>query len=263
MTSESNPISCGNIAGMEETVKYNIEKNLPYFVFVESVPQIKEPDGQPHDEKYLLTGKIAFCGKDMAPIYSLGKRGYYTLGTLETNFISKYLHRTRPMKNEDGSGWIIPLYEGNDFRSQRSVNAYFHNLMFWESQLPNDSSGPLTLRLINSLIKENEMFPKNSYFSFTGGFSPYPWMSWNWNGGLERMREKMMVRQRMEELRDEINKKVDILKQTEVALRQQAETKKIYERECERLGQSTAVLRSDIHKLKEELNTLSENALQE
>lgn len=48
---------------------------------------------------------------------------------------------------EGVKGWIMPLRESPFALSVEDVNAYIHNLMFWESMLPSDTTGPLLQRI--------------------------------------------------------------------------------------------------------------------
>lgn len=121
-------------------LKHDIEQHLPYFVFVE------RDRNSTNKDKYAVTGNIAFCGKDKAPLTLQTELGFYGIEPLRVTDLVGYLKSTMPMENEDNSGWIIPLYEGNDFASEQELNAYMHNLMYWESMLPATMSGPLTLR---------------------------------------------------------------------------------------------------------------------
>lgn len=121
-------------------LKHDIEQYLPYFVFVE---RDRTTDSK---ERYAATGNISFCGKDKAPLTFGSATAVYAVERMRMVDLLGFLRSTMPMENEDNSGWIIPLYEGNDFASQQDLNAYFHNLMYWESMLPASSLGPLTLR---------------------------------------------------------------------------------------------------------------------
>ena len=121
-------------------LKHDIEQFLPYFVFVE------RDRNSESKERYTATGNISFCGKDKAPLTFGSTTGVYAVERMRMVDLLGFLRSTMPMENEDNSGWIIPLYEGNDFASQEELNAYFHNLMYWESMLPASSFGPLTLR---------------------------------------------------------------------------------------------------------------------
>lgn len=48
---------------------------------------------------------------------------------------------------DDFKGWILPLRESTFAMTMEDVNAYLHNLMFWESMLPAAVSGPIVQRI--------------------------------------------------------------------------------------------------------------------
>lgn len=257
-----------NLTDLIGALRHDIEEHLPYFVFVESIPQVNTLDyapseETPQDDKYPMTGRLAFCGKDKAPIYSLGENGYYTLEYIEVANIGKYMYRTRPMKNEDNSGWVIPLYEGNDFSSPKSINAYFHNLMYWESRLPNNSFGPLTLRLSNSLTEMYRLIEMQGRWLKPQEGLKRQWMTRPAYGEAEKMQNKLLAKIRIEEIQNDINKKTDILRQSEQEMQYQTDTIEMVKRDRERLKLSVYSLKSDIENLQNELKILSKNVSSE
>lgn len=261
-------IKTNNITDLIGALRYDIEEHLPYFVFVESIPQVNTPadtqtEETPQDEKYSMTGRLAFCGKDKAPIYSLGENGYYTLEYIEVTNISKYMYRTRPMKNEDNSGWVIPLYEGNDFSSPKSINAYFHNLMYWESRLPNNSFGPIMMRLINSRTEMYRLMEQQGRWLKPQEGQKRQWMIRPVCGEVEKQQNELLAKIRIEEIQNNINKKTDILRQSEQELQYQTNTIEMVKRERERLELSVLSLNSDIENLQNELKILKENVSSE
>lgn len=136
-----------NLTDPVGALKHDIERFLPYFVFVERDRTTDSKD------RYAASGKISFCGMDKAPLMLGTEMGLFEVERMRMTDLLGFLRSTMPMENEDNSGWIIPLYEGNDFASQEDLNAYFHNLMYWESMLPATSFGPLTLRYGYSLME--------------------------------------------------------------------------------------------------------------
>lgn len=129
---------------------------FPCYVFVERFFKKYE---NTDDQQYLtIFGEVGhgltFINRDNSPFYhdprsEDGKRWF---GIERRNFrtIISYINETCPsMVMCDGrEGWIIPLFESEHIETWEDANSYLHNLMFWESLIKSDESGPLMERIV-------------------------------------------------------------------------------------------------------------------
>ena len=122
-----------------EAVSYELERFFPGFVLVwES------------GEKKNRTKYLTFYMLDRTPYFPEAD-GSVTAFTIEPRNSAIVEQRIREqqstLREVDGQeGWLIPLYESDAFRTPTDVNAYLHNLMFWESLLTPESYGPFAQR---------------------------------------------------------------------------------------------------------------------
>lgn len=163
----------------QDAIFNEIEDYLPYYVLVESVV-IDSPllvrsystnYGIPMDE-IKITGRILFVNKKMDADTDLG---WMLINRLNWDVVCQQLYNLQPEERKLGGSKCYRVPLGSvDTNKQKDVNAYLHNLMFWESMLDKDYVGPLSLRYIwvldrlytqkISIDKINEMLRKANVF---------------------------------------------------------------------------------------------------
>ncbi len=163
----------------QDAIFNEIEDYLPYYVLVESVV-IDSPllvrsystnYGIPMDE-IKITGRILFVNKKMDADTDLG---WMLINRLNWDVVCQQLYNLQPEEIKLGGSKCYRVPLGSvDTNKQKDVNAYLHNLMFWESMLDKDYVGPLSLRYIwvldrlytqkISIDKINEMLRKANVF---------------------------------------------------------------------------------------------------
>ncbi len=163
----------------QDAIFNEIEDYLPYYVLVESVV-IDSPllvrsystnYGIPMDE-IKITGRILFVNKKMDADTDLG---WMLINRLNWDVVCQQLYNLQPEEIKLGRSKCYRVPLGSvDTNKQKDVNAYLHNLMFWESMLNKDYVGPLSLRYIwvldrlytqkISIDKINEMLRKANVF---------------------------------------------------------------------------------------------------
>lgn len=163
----------------QDAINNEIEDCLPYYVLVESVV-IDSPllvrsystnYGIPMDE-IKITGRICFVNKKYDEATDLG---WMLLDKLNWDIVCQQLYNLQPEEIELAGNKCYRVPLGSvDVSKLKDINAYFHNLMFWESMLDKDYVGPLSLRYIwvldrlytqkISIDKINEMLRKANVF---------------------------------------------------------------------------------------------------
>ena len=168
-----------SVTDPQDAIFNEIEDYLPYYVLVESVV-IDSPllvrsystnYGIPMDE-IKITGRILFVNKKMDADTDLG---WMLINRLNWDVVCQQLYNLQPEEIKLGGSKCYRVPLGSvDTNKQKDVNAYLHNLMFWESMLDKDYVGPLSLRYIwvldrlytqkISIDKINEMLRKANVF---------------------------------------------------------------------------------------------------
>lgn len=140
-----------SVTDPQDAIYNEIEYYLPYYVLVESVV-INSPSlvrsystnyGIPMDE-IKITGRILFVNKKYDEATDLG---WMLLDKLNWDIVCQQLYNLQPEEIELGGNKCYRVPLGSvDVSKQKDINAYFHNLMFWESMLDKEFVGPLSLR---------------------------------------------------------------------------------------------------------------------
>lgn len=141
-----------------DSIYNEIEDYLPYYVVVESVVMnsalpvrsYSTNYGIPMDE-IKITGRILFVKKKLAAATDLE---WMLINRLNWDIVCQQLYNLQPEEIELGGNRCYRVPLGSvDTSNQKDINAYLHNLMFWESMLDKEYVGPLSLRYIWVLDK--------------------------------------------------------------------------------------------------------------
>lgn len=142
----------------QDAINNEIEDCLPYYVVVESyvvnspmrVESYSTHFGSPMDE-VKITGRICFVNKKYDEATDLG---WMLLDKLNWDIVCQQLYNLQPEEIELAGNKCYRVPLGSvDVSKLKDINAYFHNLMFWESMLDKEFVGPLSLRYIWVLEK--------------------------------------------------------------------------------------------------------------
>jgi len=134
----------------ESSVWFELERFFPYFVLVERDSHAMESQGN-FFQKPVISGRIGFVDRNNA-FHNINTKidTWYHVEPWNKAVIEAHLAETQPQSiiGKGGDGWIIPLYEGNRAKDMHEVNAYLHNLMFWESLIVSEEAGPIMQRTV-------------------------------------------------------------------------------------------------------------------
>lgn len=142
----------------QDAINNEIEDCLPYYVVVESyvinsplrVESYSTHFGSAMDE-IKITGRICFVNKKCDEATDLG---WMLLDKLNWDIVCQQLYNLQPEEIELAGNKCYRVPLGSvDVSKQKDINAYLHNLMFWESMLDKEFVGPLSLRYIWVLDK--------------------------------------------------------------------------------------------------------------
>lgn len=134
----------------ETAMFYEMETFFPSYVFVDkqTIDQFGVDISDNNVE--VIGSKLAFFTRDDKPFFA-DEKGNIQWFDIEP--MNLYVLRMRMLEIMPSvglrygvEGYIIPLQENAFFESQDDVNAYLHNLMFWESTITASQSGPLMQR---------------------------------------------------------------------------------------------------------------------
>ena len=147
-----------SVTDPQDAIYNEIEDYLPYYVVVESyvvnsplrVESYSTHFGCPMDE-IKITGRICFVNKKYDESTALG---WMLLNMLNWDIVCQQLYNLQPEEIELAGNKCYRVPLGSvDVSKQKDINAYLHNLMFWESMLDKEFVGPLSLRYMWVLEK--------------------------------------------------------------------------------------------------------------
>lgn len=134
----------------EKAMFYELESFFPSYVFIDkqSIDRFGA-DGSDNPEE--ITGsRLAFFSRDDKPYFAdeNGNIQWFDIEPLNLSMLNMRLQEMLPSVGlrYGVEGYIIPLQENTFFESREDVNAYLHNLMFWESFITSSQAGPLMQR---------------------------------------------------------------------------------------------------------------------
>lgn len=91
--------------------------------------------------------RVGFFKRDGSPFFE--EQTWYEVDPSNITLVLCRVQNLQPetIESDNLKGWLIPLRESTFAMSMEDVNAYLHNLMFWESVLPANVCGPMIQRL--------------------------------------------------------------------------------------------------------------------
>ena len=124
----------------EEFKQYGIKvtpDTAPYYEIETFYPHHVVTDGY----------RVGFFKRDGSPFFE--ERTWYEVDPSNITLVLNRVQNLQPetIESDNLKGWLIPLRESTFAMSMEHVNAYLHNLMFWESVLPVNVCGPMMQRL--------------------------------------------------------------------------------------------------------------------
>ena len=133
----------------ESALNYELEQNLPSFVFIEKEHLVAAEDSDTDDQ--FKVSHLTFFMRDNEPMEKTSD-GDIRWFEIEPMNISLVLHRIHDLLPDVTTccgveGFLVPLQESDTFDIVEDANAYMHNLMFWESIISPNECGPLIQRL--------------------------------------------------------------------------------------------------------------------
>ena len=144
----------------ENAIFYEMEEFFPSYVFIDKQTIDQFGVNLSDESAELVAAKIAFFSKDDKPYFNDGES---KLKWFEIEPMNVYLARMKMLDLMPSTsmrcgeeGYIVPLQENTFYETFEDVNAYLHNLMFWESVISVKQVGPLAQRIFwlsNKLYK--------------------------------------------------------------------------------------------------------------
>ena len=134
----------------ETAMFYELESFFPSYVFIDkqSIDRFGADGSDNHAEA--AGSRLAFFSRDDKPYFSdeNGNIQWFDIEPLNLCMLNMRLQEMLPSVGlrHGVEGYIIPLQENTFFESREDVNAYLHNLMFWESFITSSQAGPLMQR---------------------------------------------------------------------------------------------------------------------
>ena len=133
----------------ESALNYELEQNLPSFVFIEKEHLVAAEDSDTDDQ--FKVSHLTFFMRDNEPMEKTSDGGIRWF-EIEPMNMSLVLHRIHDLLPDVTTccgveGFLVPLQESDTFDIVEDANAYMHNLMFWESIISPNECGPLIQRL--------------------------------------------------------------------------------------------------------------------
>lgn len=135
----------------ETAMFYEMETFFPSYVFIDKQTIDKFGVDISEESAELVAAKISFFSKDDKPYFTDedGKVKWFEIEPMNV-----YLARMKMLDLMPTSsircgveGYIVPLQENTFYETFEDVNAYLHNLMFWESVISVKQVGPLAQRV--------------------------------------------------------------------------------------------------------------------
>ena len=135
----------------ESALNYELEQNLPSFVFIEKEHLVTTEAAESESRNQLKISHLTFFMRDNEPMEKTSDGGIRWF-EIEPMNMSLVLHRIHDLLPDVTTccgveGFLVPLQESDTFDIIEDANAYLHNLMFWESIISPNECGPLIQRL--------------------------------------------------------------------------------------------------------------------
>ena len=133
----------------ESALNYELEQNLPSFVFIEKEHLVAAEDSDTDDQ--FKVSHLTFFMRDNEPMEKTSDGGirWFEIEPMNMSLVLHRIHDLLPdVTTRSGvEGFLVPLQESDTFDIIEDANAYMHNLMFWESIISPNECGPLIQRL--------------------------------------------------------------------------------------------------------------------
>ena len=133
----------------ESALNYELEQNLPSFVFIEKEHLVAAEDSDTDDQ--FKVSHLTFFMRDNEPMEKTSDGGirWFEIEPMNMSLVLHRIHDILPdVTTRSGvEGFLVPLQESDTFDIIEDANAYMHNLMFWESIISPNECGPLIQRL--------------------------------------------------------------------------------------------------------------------
>lgn len=133
----------------ESALNYELEQNLPSFVFIEKEHLVAAEDSDTDDQ--FKVSHLTFFMRDNEPMEKTSDGGirWFEIEPMNMSLVLHRIHDLLPdVTTRSGvEGFLVPLQESDTFDIVEDANAYMHNLMFWESIISPNECGPLIQRL--------------------------------------------------------------------------------------------------------------------
>ena len=133
----------------ESALNYELEQNLPSFVFIEKEHLVAAEDSDTDDQ--FKVSHLTFFMRDNEPMEKTSDGGirWFEIEPMNMSLVLHRIHDLLPdVTTRSGvEGFLVPLQESDTFDIIEDANAYLHNLMFWESIISPNECGPLIQRL--------------------------------------------------------------------------------------------------------------------
>lgn len=133
----------------ESALNYELEQNLPSFVFIEKEHLVAAEDADTDDQ--FKVSHLTFFMRDNEPMEKTSDGGirWFEIEPMNMSLVLHRIHDLLPnVTTRSGvEGFLVPLQESDTFDIIEDANAYLHNLMFWESIISPNECGPLIQRL--------------------------------------------------------------------------------------------------------------------
>lgn len=135
----------------ETAMFYEMETFFPSYVFIDK--QTLDQYGVDADDNHaeLVSSKLTFFTRDDKPFL---RNADGTIHWYEIEPLNVFTVRMRLLDMMAGTatregveGYVVPMQENSFFGCWEDINAYLHNLMFWESLIPATENGPLAQRI--------------------------------------------------------------------------------------------------------------------
>ena len=135
----------------ETAMFYEMETFFPSYVFIDklTLDQFGVDVNDNHAE--LVSSKLTFFTREDKPFL---KNADGSIHWFKIEPLNVYTVRMRVLDMmadtsicEGVEGYVVPMQENSFFGCWEDINAYLHNLMFWESLLPSTENGPLAQRI--------------------------------------------------------------------------------------------------------------------
>lgn len=132
-----------------ESFIFDMNVNIPCYVLVGMERSIA---GKARRPKYALNGRLSFLDEDMNYFYPKGPRSgvWHHIEPKNVKVVEEHLDELQAPTIDRPYMWgyLVPLRDSSEISGWIDANALLHNLMFWESMLNSEDTGPLMRQIL-------------------------------------------------------------------------------------------------------------------